>query len=148
MRMIPANSFGLLSCATPGTCEVTEDSLTSNNRHITPAYPYLMSCPSSFLKAFILNYMHKVCLGATKLFLTYWLMVQCWQRSPLGFGSLRIIGNHMSATKRFVPHGFLQKRSIIQDIGYWRDAKFRQFSPYTGPGVVNVDCLECYYNKV
>lgn len=86
------------------------------------------------VSAFVLDYMHLVCLGVVRRLLVF------WRKGPLKVRisalCVRIISDKLLSLANFMPSEFARKPRSLLEMDRWKATEFRQFLLYTGPIVI------------
>ncbi|XP_065662938.1 uncharacterized protein LOC136085550 [Hydra vulgaris] len=83
---------------------------------------------------FPLEYMHLVCLGATRKLLLYWLRGS--RNVKISVGNADTISNNMISLVNCIPCEFSRKPRSLKEISRWKATEFRLFLCYVGPVVL------------
>lgn len=84
-----------------------------------------------------LDYMHLVCLGVVKTFLS--LLTVSGKRGILRSSQIDAINKRLNEFKKYVPSEFVRRPESLSFLGQWKATQFRQFLLYVGyAAMVNI----------
>lgn len=81
------------------------------------------------------EYMHLVCLGVMKKFLSAWICGKYTRLSKLSARSIAVISQRLDNLKTYCPSEFARRPRAINAFTKYKATEFRQFLLYTGPVV-------------
>ena len=94
----------------------------------------LSSLGASLINDFVLDYMHLVCLGATKRILTF--LKQGPRTCRLSNFLIGDVSNRLLSLHGKLPSDFSRQPRSLSELDRWKATEFRQFLLYTGPLVL------------
>ena len=101
----------------------------SNMEHHTGLSPFC-SLAKNMVKCFLIDYMHKVCLGVMKRLLI------CWtggcKKAKLSFSQKLAVNARIQAFRYVTTSDFNRKLRTLETILHWKATEFRTFLLYTG----------------
>ncbi|OXA45782.1 hypothetical protein Fcan01_19500 [Folsomia candida] len=95
---------------------------------------------------FPFEYMHLICLGATKKILKLWTDKKL-SRHRLRSKEIIRISDHLEYTKKFVTNDFARKPRTLGELDRWKATELRTFLLYTGPIVLKNNISDKYYRN-
>ena len=112
--------------------DVQFNEMKDENHHMCPSP--LAELNIGLVSGFVLDYMHLVCLGATRRLLNLWL------RGSLKFRisatKAAVLSQVMLSLNAYLPVEFPRKLRALREIDRWKATEFRMFLLYIGPVVL------------
>ena len=103
----------------------------SPNKDISPLLKVEGFC---CIKQFPLEYMHRVCPGATKRMLVF--RRQGPRQCRLSNQQKEVLSANLNALNRKMPSEFSRQPRWLDELDRWKSTEYRQFLLYTGPLVL------------
>lgn len=120
-------------------CNLRTDASFRNRtqiEHHHQSEPLLLECLNiDFVKQFILDYMHIVCLGVMKTLLKTWIK-QRDKAHSLKKQDIESMSFNLISMKKCIPYEFIRKPRSFDELDRWKATELRQFLLYTGPLVL------------
>ena len=92
------------------------------DHHLENISPF-ESLPVDMVNQFPLDYMHLVCLGATKSLIKMWLKIE----PKFSARHTEQLSTAFTNLGQFVPREFNRKPTSLLDLGFWKATTFRFF---------------------
>lgn len=100
-----------------------------------------------FVKDFVLDYMHLVCLGVTRKLLNLWINgnIRCRLQYHVQY-DIKRISIAPNNLKQCTPKEFTRKPRSLKYLKHWKATEYRQILLYTGPVVLKSILSQDNYN--
>ncbi|XP_036138295.1 uncharacterized protein LOC118644260 [Monomorium pharaonis] len=98
-----------------------------------------------FVKDFVLDYMHLVCLGVTRKLLNLWVNGSIGCR--LQYRDVEKVSVALENLKQYTPKEFVRKPRSLKYLKLWKATEYRQILLYTGPTVLQSILSRDSYNN-
>lgn len=109
--------------------------MVQEHHHKKPSASPFCELPIDMVKAFPIDYMHQVCLGAMKRLLLVW--IRGTKKVKISELQKQLISDRLEGMKISFPSTFARKPRSLKEVDRWKATEFRQFLLYSGKFALN-----------